>query len=211
VFAGAAVALTVHLLLTLLGSAIGLSVHDRVRAENLSTAAAVWAVFTTVLSLFIGGWVTTQCAVGENRAEAVIHGIILWGVLFAGLLWLVASGVRSGFGALVGMANATQAAAVSMSEEGWENAARRAGVPQERIDEWRRQAATAPEAVRQAVNNPANRQAAEEGATRAAWWTLIGIVLSMASAVGGAVAGSGPALRLVPASATVTRTRVAVH
>ena len=84
-------------------------------------------------------------------------------------------------------------------------------MPQERIDEWRRQAAAAPESVRQAVNNPANREATAEGATRAAWWTLIGIVLSMASAVGGAVAGSGPALRLVPANATVTRTRVAVH
>ena len=40
-------------------------------------------------------------AVGESKLEAVLYGVILWGLLFAGMFWLVASGVGAGFGGLV--------------------------------------------------------------------------------------------------------------
>ena len=51
-------ALAVYLVLTLLGVALGLSVSDRVRPENLQTGGAIWAILTTVIALFAGGWVT---------------------------------------------------------------------------------------------------------------------------------------------------------
>src|SRR5919202_3145332 len=132
IFAGAVLTLALYLVLTLLGSAIGLSVSDRVQGQSLATGAAVWAVVSTALALFVGGWITAQLTVGENKLEAALHGVILWGVVFAAFLWLVASGVRSGFNALVGMSQAVgQAAPRDMSAQDWEAAARRAGVPQE--------------------------------------------------------------------------------
>jgi hypothetical protein len=197
IFAGAVLALAVYLVLTLLGGALGLSVRDTVRPENLQTGAAVWAVLATAVALFVGGWVTTQLTVGENRTEAVVHGVIMWGVVLAMLLWLMATGVRSGFNAMVGMANVGQAAARGTTAEDWEAAARRAGVPSDTIAEWRRKAADAPAKAREAGEDPANQQAAAEGATRATWWALLGTLLSMAAAVAGALAGAGPTLRLI--------------
>lgn len=196
IFAGAVVALATYFLLTLLGGAIGLTVSDDVRSDTLGTGAAIWAILATAAALFLGGWVTSQCVAGENKREAVIYGIIMWGVVFAMILWLVASGVRSGFGAMVGVANAAGTAA---SDTNWETAAQRAGIPSERIAEWRETAANAPEQARAAVNDPANREAARDDATKVTWWTLLGTLLSMAAAVIGAVVGAGPSFRLLAA------------
>src|SRR6186997_728014 len=69
IFAGAVMALAVYLVFTLLGGAIGLSVSNDTDSETLSNGAAVWAVVTTIIALFVGGWVTSQCTVGENKME----------------------------------------------------------------------------------------------------------------------------------------------
>ena len=100
--AGAMIALAVYFFLTLLGLAIGLEVASR-RAvdQNLGVGAAVYSVFTLLLSMFLGGWTTSRLAVGETKLEAILYGVILWGVLFLGMFWLIGAGVRVGFGALV--------------------------------------------------------------------------------------------------------------
>lgn len=196
IFAGAVVALALYFLLTLIGSAIGLSVSGHLRASSVGVGAAVWAVLSTVAALFAGGWVTSQLTVGENKVEAIIHGIILWGVLFSMLLWLMASGVKGGFNAMVGMAQAGGAAAQGTSADDWEAAARRAGISQETINTWRGKAADAPENVRRSAEDTQLHQEAAEAVTRVTWWTVLGTVLSMAAAVGGTLAGAGPTFRL---------------
>ncbi|MEX2121758.1 MAG: hypothetical protein WD847_19395 [Pirellulales bacterium] len=195
IIAGAVLALAVYLVLTLLGGAIGLTISDNVRTDSLKTGGAIWAILATAIALFVGGWVTTQCTVGENKAEAVVHGVIMWGVVLAMLLWLTATGVRAGFNAMVGMAYVGSNAARNTSTEDWEAAARRSGVPQATINDWRQKAADAPAETRRGVD-PANQQAAVETATQATWWTLLGTLLSMAAAVAGAMVGAGPTFRL---------------
>jgi len=197
IFAGATVALALYVLLTLLGGAIGLSVSGRVRPETVGVGAAVWAILTTVLSLFVGGYVTSQCSVGENHFEAALYGVILWGVLFAMLLGLMATGVSAGFSAMVGIAHATQTVTDNSSSRGWESAARTAGVPQATIDEWRKQVPEAAADARAAAENPENQRAAADAATRVTWWTFAGTLLSMLAAVAGSYAGAGPRFRLV--------------
>jgi uncharacterized membrane protein len=186
IFAGAMVALALYFLLTLLGAAVGLSVSGHVRPEHIGTGAALWAIASTLLSLFVGGFVTSQCTVGENKGETVMYGVILWGVLFGVLLCLTATGVRSGFHAMVGLANAGEAAARATTAEGWEVAARRAGVPQETVDEWRRKA-----------EDPQNQEAVADATTRVTWWAFLGALLSMIASVAGAYVGAGPTLRLM--------------
>ena len=200
IFAGAVVALAAYLVLALLGSAIGLTISDNVRANSLNTGAAVWAMVTTAAALFLGGWITSQTTVGENKTEAAVHGIIMWGMVLACVLWLASTGVRAGFSAMWGVATA----ASGTTPEDWQEAARRAGVPQETIDQWREKAKNAPAEIRRATEDPANRQAASEYATQATWYTLLGTVLSMAAAVLGALVGAGPSFRLL----AVTGTRV---
>jgi hypothetical protein len=210
VFAGAVVALVLYFLLSMLGAALGLSVSDRVRADSIAAGAAIWAILATVVSLFIGGWITSQCAVGETKSEAVVYGVILWGVLFAMLLWFMASGVRMGFNAMMGVAavqdnNGRAVATVNTPQ--LEQAGKRAGLTPEQV-----------ESVRLAMNDPqagiaqvADDPEARRIATQAAWWAFIGTLLSMVAAVGGALVGAGPTPILVVPGFAVRSTRVRVE
>lgn len=198
IVAGSVLALALYLLLTLLGGAIGLSVGDRFDARNVGIGAAVYAILVTAACLFVGGYVASQLTTGENRAEAAMYGLLVWAVVFAMILWLMATGVRAGFGAMMGVATTTNMAA--RADGGWEDAARRAGVPQARIDEWRAQAGNAAADTRAAVNDPANRAEAGEAATRVAWYTFAGTLVSMIAAALGGLAGAGGSLRLFAVS-----------
>src|SRR4051812_38940847 len=103
--AGAMVALAIYFFLTLLGVALGIEAAARGRDTNLGAGTALYAIFSLLLSMFFGGWAVSRLAVGETKLEAVLYGIILWGVLFTGMLWLVGNGIRVGFVALVGTAS----------------------------------------------------------------------------------------------------------
>jgi hypothetical protein len=197
IFAGAMVALALYFLLTLLGAAIGFSVSGRVRPETLSAGATFCAVWALMVSLFVGGYVTSQCSVGENKFESVLYGIILWGVLFGMLMWLMASGVHAGFNAIVGMTHASQAIVGNEGAKSWEDAARRAGVPQQKIDEWRKSGTDTAEQARRATEDQTKQEAAAEAATRVTWWAFLGTLASMLAAVTGAYVGAGPRFRLV--------------
>jgi hypothetical protein len=207
IFAGAVIALAVYLILTLLGGAIGLTVSDNVRSGTLGTGAAIWAILATGVALFLGGWVTSQCTVGENKTEAVVHGVIMWGVVLFMVLWLVSTGMRAGFNAMWGVASFTNAAAQNTTADDWEAAARRNNVPQETINEWKQKAKDAPRTVAEAAKDPANQQAAAEYATQATWYTLLGTLLSMAAAVVGALVGAGPSFRLLAIPTGAVRSR----
>jgi hypothetical protein len=212
IVAGAVMALASYLILTLLGSAIGLSVHENVDGEAFGMGAAIWATVVTVLSLFLGGWIASICAVGETNREAVIHGILTWGVVVGMLLWLVAAGVGAGFDAMMGM---SQVGAAANGNVDWAAAARRAGVNEETINQWRQTVQNAPAAAGQAAEDPANQEAARETAEKATWWALAGTVLSLVAAIGGAILGAGPAFRIfavpVTSSYAARRTRVTAH
>ena len=91
--AGSVVAIAVYSLLTMLGIAVGFSVSDR-----LGTGAAVWSFVTLLLAMFVGGWVATRCTAGELRSEAVLYGIIVWGITSTLLIPLTAAGVGLGSG-----------------------------------------------------------------------------------------------------------------
>ena len=183
ILAGAVVALATYFLLTLLGGAIGLTISDDVSRDTLGTGAAIWAILATAIALFVGGWVTSQCVAGEDKREAVIYGIIMWGVVFAMILWLVASGVRSGFGAMVGMANAAGTANASIVADARERIAQTdaAAIDRQEVEQ------------------------VQDTASNVTWWTLLGTVLSMAAAIAGTVVGAGPSFRLLAATTGVPR------
>jgi len=110
IFAGAALAFTVYFVLSLLGTAVGLSVRDQMTNDSLGVGALVWAVASLIVALFAGGYVTSHCTVGETHWEAAVHGIIMWGVLFVAIVWIAAGTARTGFSALSAFANVTTTA-----------------------------------------------------------------------------------------------------
>ncbi len=198
IIAGSVIALATFLVLTLLGGSIGLSIRDEVTSETFGTTASIWAIASSIIALFVGGIVTSQCTVGENPGESVIHGIIMWGVVFAFIVWLTATGVRAGFNAMIGVASVGTNAMQGVNES-WESLARQAGVPPERIDEWRQQASAN-------AQNVQNQEQAADVAMKASWWTLFGVMLSMAAAAIGGYLGSGPRVRIIGVASTSATT-----
>ncbi len=129
-----------------------------------------------------------------------------WAVTFAMLVWLMATGVRVGFNAMLGVATAgttiAETATKNMSQEDMEAAARRFGFDQTQIDAVKERAKNAPAEARQAVEDPATREkvnavAREVGdkATKVTWLHIPGHRdLDAGRCVRGYI-GSGPSVR----------------
>jgi ABC-type transport system involved in multi-copper enzyme maturation permease subunit len=211
--AGAMVALAIYFFLTLLGLAIGLEVASRrAPGQEFAIGAAIYSVFTLLFSMFLGGWSTSRLAVGETKLEAVLYGVILWGVLFLGMFWLIGAGVRVGFGALVSGAvvvNSDNPAAATApdalnkliesynSEVGGEKFVAdltKTGVDEaqakkiqaslkEKFDKIRNPASV--------IKDPGAIQAGLGFSRQAAWFSLAGVAISMMAVIVGSLMGSG--------------------
>jgi hypothetical protein len=198
ILAGAVVALATFFVLTFFFSALGLTLTDAgVRGRGADIAATVAAIATVIVSLFLGGWVAAQMTVGENRQEAVIYGILTWAAVSFAMLWMVAAGVKAGF-----LAAAAGSEFVRNNErvptlEQW---AQQSGYTTDQVN--RMKAAVDPSNVQAAAADPANQDRAREAAMYAAWLTLVGLLLSMAASIGGALVGRGIAFHLYPVRIT---------
>lgn len=199
IFAGAAAALAIYLLWSTLGVAIGLSMTNSMGDRELGIGAAIWSVVALLLSLFVGGLVASQFTVGENKNEAILYGVMVWSVVFTGLLFLMGTGAQMGFNAMMSVANspATGAIAERLTAEDM----RQLGMTDEQIQRYQNRAENLPAELRARAMDPRTRSAA--------WWTFGGLLISMLSSIGGAWAGAGPYLRLLYLGGAQTR-RIAV-
>jgi len=207
--AGAMIALSIYIFLTLLGLALGIEAAVRGTDANLGAGAAIYSILTLLLAMFFGGWATSRLAVGESKLEAILYGLILWGTLFLGMVWLLGTGVRVGFGGMVGLASGAYTA-----DEGRIDVDRVAGdLKQAGVDETvvekyrnyfervRNNPGAAPDVGREVSSDPGVRRTATraaEGARQATWWTLLGVTISMATVIFGSLVGSGELLQPVP-------------
>jgi len=214
IIAGSVLAISLYFLLALLGGAMGLSVSDKVDQQTLGVGAAIYAIVVTAVCLFIGGYIASQLTTGENKLEGGLYGIFVWASVFGILLALMTSGVRLGLTAMLGASTAGKVVAENSKQVDWEASARQAGVPQERIEEWKQKAKDAPATARQAVEDPQNQQAAANAATRMTWYTFFGVWISMMAAAAGGYIGSGPTFQLLGVTvgrAPANRSPIIVH
>jgi hypothetical protein len=94
--AGALLAAGIGVLCATLGAAVGLSVEDRLSGDSMRTGVMAWGYISTFIALFVGGMVTSLLTVGENKTEAVVHGVLMWALLLTGLLLLGSAEPRVG-------------------------------------------------------------------------------------------------------------------
>ncbi|MEB3337504.1 MAG: hypothetical protein VKJ46_08590 [Leptolyngbyaceae bacterium] len=103
ILAGLVIALSVQLVLSALGAALGLSTiagsgAPRTVAGDVSTAVGIWSIISLFIALFAGGWMASRTSGPMNRNTALLNGAILWAVTLTFGSWLLASGVSGAFG-----------------------------------------------------------------------------------------------------------------
>ena len=100
IFAGMVMAVVIQLLLGLVGTGIGLSTLDPLRyaspdAASLGMGAGIWWVVSSIIALFAGGWVAGHLAGSPEQTDAVLHGLLTWGIATMVTVYLIASLVGS--------------------------------------------------------------------------------------------------------------------
>ena len=85
VIAGAVAALAMHIVLGLLGLAIGASTIDPAygdtpEASSLGLGATLWWTGSALVAIFIGGWIAGRLSGDPVREDGALHGFVTWGV-----------------------------------------------------------------------------------------------------------------------------------
>lgn len=189
VVAGAIIALATQIVLTLIGLAIGLATLDPATGDNptgtaLGAGAGIWLLISSLLSLFVGGYIAARLA---GRLNGWLHGLTTWGTLTLATLMLLTSAAGRLVGAASGLANF----AASNSDK-----ASRLPLPpavQQQVDQLQTQASqSADQATRQAqATDPATREAqARDAGQKAAKGGAVGTGAAALAMVLGALAAA---------------------
>lgn len=116
VFVGVIAALIVHILLALLGTAIGATTIDPQQEQNLfqhlGTGALVWTSLNMLVAIAVGSYVSGRLA----HQEGALHGLLMFGVSTIIMLWLtilLASSLIGGVFGIIG--SSTNALSQSIS------------------------------------------------------------------------------------------------
>lgn len=166
ILAGLVVALSTQLVLTGLGAAIGLTTYagaDAANAADVGRGVGIWSIVSLLISLFVGGWVTSRACGPINRSTALLNGAILWATTLAISAWLLASGVSGAFGVIASNA----AELVNQAQQG--------GVSPQDVD---------PNVTNQEARNIAG------DAAKAGWSFALGSLLGLAASLIGASLGA---------------------
>jgi hypothetical protein len=102
VFAGVILAMVVQLLLSMLGTGIGMSTVDPLQGETpggraLGLGAGIWWAVSSLIALFIG-WVAAHLAGIPRTVDGVLHGLLTWGLSTLMTFYLLSTAVGSMIG-----------------------------------------------------------------------------------------------------------------
>ncbi len=117
ILAGLMIATVSQLMLSALGAVIGLAAVGSADASTAGTLAAVWAIFSLLLSLFLGGWMMARTCGPMRKKSALLNGTILWAAMLALGVWLLTSGI-SGTVGLAATTAGSAAGAIAQTVDG---------------------------------------------------------------------------------------------
>ena len=125
VIAGVVIALAIQILLAMLGTGIGASTVDPLQSGESPSAsafgigAALWWGISSLIALFVGGWVAGRLSGMPHPVDGGLHGLLAWALALLATVYLVstaAGALLSGAAGVLGTAatvTATGAAAVA--------------------------------------------------------------------------------------------------
>ncbi len=93
IFAGLILAMTVQLILTMIGGAIGLAAWDPNSGKGLGIGAGIWTLIAMLVSLYAGGVMAGYASGGFTRNSGMMHGLLVGALTTLLTTWMVASGI----------------------------------------------------------------------------------------------------------------------
>ncbi|MEG3192075.1 hypothetical protein [Lysobacter sp. D1-1-M9] len=97
ILAGVVIALAVHVLMGVLGIAIGASVIDPMSeanpVEGIGIGSGIYFVITVIVAMLAGGCVAGALAVIQTRRDRTLHGLAMWSVVTLLTVMLLATGL----------------------------------------------------------------------------------------------------------------------
>lgn len=120
IFASLAVGISVMLLLTLAGVAVGISVVDAGPdgPRAITMGAATWQTISMLVAAIVGGYVAARLSGLRRTADGVLHGAVSWGattVLYAALATTALGTLTAGMFGLLAPGTPERAAAAATS------------------------------------------------------------------------------------------------
>lgn len=101
-FAGVVTFMSIFMLLSLIGSAIGFGMVSPKEAnpfEGVGTGLIIWTVITFIVSLFSAGAVSGMCA----RRAGFLHGFLTWALTLILIVYLLTTAIAGAFGLMGSM------------------------------------------------------------------------------------------------------------
>jgi hypothetical protein len=203
IFAGAIIALATQLVLTLIGAAVGLATLNPATGQNpsgttLGIGAGVWLVISSLVSLFMGGYIAGRLG---GTFNGWLHGLATWAIVTMLTILLLTTAA----GGLIGTASGLASFAVDKSDS-----VSRTQLPpavQQQIDQLMAQArVSADQAAAQAAQTTPEQKAAEarqvgqhaaKGGAVGTGAAAFGLILgALAAALGGKTGARYPVLEM---------------
>ncbi len=140
IFAGVVIAVAVQLVMGILGTGIGLSMVDPVEgstpgATGFGIGAGLYWLITTVVALGAGGYAAARVSGVTEKFDALVHGLVVWGVTLIQTLYLLTSAVGGIIGGAFRTVGAVAGAAGSTVGAAAPRVAQVAGVDQNDIQQ----------------------------------------------------------------------------
>jgi hypothetical protein len=199
ILASLAVGISVMLLLTLAGVAVGLTTSEPGdNARAITMGAAAWQTISMLIAAIVGGYVAARLSGLRRTADGVLHGAVSWGattVLYAALATTAIGTLTAGMFGLLAPPQGERAAATSAAASGDRDQMQRTLEGMGISADQSRSIAERLSAPAVSTASPSDRQQAEQAAdvagTATGWLTatvLLSLVLSM---IGGSMGAKG--------------------
>jgi hypothetical protein len=206
VIAGVVAVLSVQILLTVLGLAVGATALDpgQDSAKSIGIGAGIWIGISGLIALLIGGWVAARLAGVPDRGDGSLHGFITWGLatLVAAVMITTAAGNLMG-GAFSSIAGPLKGRVSQMANQAMQNPDQAAQQAQNSAQQMQAQSQQLQQQAKQQIQQHGDQAA--NATSKGGWAAFIAMLLGAIAAILGGTAGSPKGVPTV--TANVTRMR----
>ncbi len=195
IFAGLVAALSLLALLSVLGVAVGLSAYDaNDDTSRFRVGAGIWGAISMLLAFFFGGWLTARTAALRGTHNGVLNGALVWAIAIPLMAYILTTGAARMADTAANAANA--AANVADRTGNQDQVDRVAKLSTGNRDNTVQSSSSNMDNNNQSANRQSNqisnqdKERAASAGSKAAWGTLVSMLLGLGAAAAGGAAGA---------------------